>query len=256
MRGFGIKPKQTVKELTGFILKTVKSRGFGKVILGLSGGMDSAVVAYLSRLALGENNVIGVIMPWGRFSRGSARDAKRLARILKIKTRSIDISDMIDAYFAKVKDADNIRRGNKMARERMSVLYDLSKKYEALVIGTSNKTELLLGYGTVYGDTACALNPVGGLYKTQLKSLAEYLGLPSYIINKTPTAGLWPGQTDEDELGYRYKDIDKLLFYMLDKKLKERALLKKGFDKEFILDIRKRIKDNRFKSELPVIARI
>lgn len=256
MKNFRIDPKKIVNKLTSFISKTVESKGFNKVILGLSGGVDSAVVAYLSQRALGADNVIGVIMPYGRLSRKSLQDAKRVAKILKIKTQYIDISYMIDTYFAKIKDADNIRRGNKMARERMSILYDLSKKYDALVIGTSNKTEILLGYGTIYGDTACALNPIGDLYKIQLRSLAKYLGIPAYIVDKTPTAGLWAGQTDEDELGYRYEDIDGLLFSMVDKKLTDGALLRKGFDKRFILDIRKRIRDNRFKSQLPVIAKV
>ena len=126
-----------------------------------------------------------------------------------------------------------------MARERMSILYDLSKKYQALVIGTSNKTEILLGYGTIYGDAACAINPVGDLYKTQLKALARYLGLPPAILNKIPSAGLWSGQTDEEEIGHRYEDIDKLLYFMIDKRLNNRALSKKGFSEEFILDIKK-----------------
>lgn len=256
MKDFRIDPGKIVNKLTGFISKTVKSKGFGRVILGLSGGIDSTVVAYLCKRALGADNVVGVIMPYGGLSRKSVQDAKRLAGMLKIRTEYIDISPIIDTYFTKAKDADKIRRGNKMARERMSILYDLSKKYNSLVIGTSNKTEILLGYGTIYGDIACALNPIGGLYKTQLKSLARYLGIPSYITNKVPTAGLWPRQTDEDELGYRYADIDRLLFLIVEKGLSNRALLKKGMDKQFILEIRKRIRDNRFKSQLPIIAKV
>lgn len=256
MRNFKINPGQTVRKITSFISRAVKSKGFDKVILGLSGGLDSSVVAYLSKKALGPDNLIGVIMPYGRLSHQSTQDAKKVAKILKVKTRYIDISHMIDAYFAKVRDADNIRRGNKMARERMSILYDLSKEYNALVIGTSNRTERLLGYGTIHGDTACGLNPIGDLYKSQLKSVAKHLGVPSLIIGKRPTADLWPGQADEDELGYRYEDIDKLLFLMVDKRLSNKALLKEGFDKRFILDIRKRIRGNRFKSQAPAVCRL
>jgi NAD+ synthase len=256
MKEFKIKPKDIEEKLINFISRTVRAKGFDKVIIGLSGGLDSSTVACLAKKALGEDNVIAVIMPYGRLSQPGERDGKKLARMLRLKTEYVDISHMVDAYFSKVKYMDNVRKGNKMARERMSILYDLSKKYNALVIGTSNKTEILLGYGTLYGDTACALNPIGGLYKTQLKPLAKYLGLPAYIRDKVPTAGLWHGQTDEDELGYRYKDIDRLLFFMVDKRLTDRQLLKKGFSRKFVSDIRKRIKDNRFKCKLPKIARI
>ena len=256
MKNFNIKLKTISAKLLDFISKATASKNFSKVILGLSGGLDSSVVAYLSQKALGRGNVIGVIMPYGRLSRKSTQDARRIAKLLKIKTEYIDIKPMIDAYFKKTSCKDNIRCGNKMARERMSILYDLSKKYNGLVIGTSNKTERLLGYGTIYGDSACAINPVANLYKTQLKNLAKYIGVPADIITKAPTAGLWSGQTDEDELGYRYKDIDRLLFYMVDKRLNNKALLKKGFKARFISDIRKRIKNNRFKSQLPVVAKL
>jgi NAD+ synthase len=249
-------PRRTVDRLTSFISKEAGRRGFDKVIVGISGGLDSSCVAYLCKRALGAENVIGVIMPYGRLSRQSVDDAKKIARILNIRTECIDISPMIDAYFTKEKNASYIRRGNKMARERMSILYDLSKRYHALVIGTSNKTERLLGYGTIYGDMACAINPIGALYKTQLRTIARYLKIPHYIIDKAPTAGLWHGQTDEAELGYRYKDIDRLLFFMVEERLTDKALIKKGFSKKFIQDIRKRIRGNSFKGRSPLIAKI
>jgi NAD+ synthase len=138
----------------------------------------------------------------------------------------------------------------------MSILYDLSQAYSALVIGTSNKTERILGYGTIHGDCACAVNPIGALYKTQVRELAEYLGVPSYIIKKPPSAGLWHGQTDEEEIGYTYSDIDKLLFLMIDNKVKNKKLIEEGFSEVFIKDMRYRISKNRFKSQLPVIAKI
>ncbi|NQT95691.1 MAG: NAD+ synthase [Candidatus Omnitrophica bacterium] len=252
-----MKSREMSRKLISFIKKTVASKGFSRVILGLSGGLDSSIVAFLSVKALGKDNVIGVLMPYGRFSKKSVADAKKIARILKISTTEhVDISPMVNAYFKKEKSTCHIRRGNKMARERMSILYDLSKKHNALVIGTSNKTEALLGYGTLHGDCAWALNPIGNLYKTQLRSLAKDIGIPSFVINKPPTAGLWDGQTDEDELGYTYDDIDKLLFLIIDKRLDNKELVKKGFDKEFISDIRIRIKNNKFKLQPPMVAKI
>jgi NAD+ synthase len=256
MRYYNIKPKIVAKKLIDFISDVTASKGFGKVVLGLSGGLDSTVVAYLSKAALGKENVIGILMPYGRLSNEASQHAGKIIKILKIRTERVDITQMIDAYFKKIKTPDNIRRGNKMARERMSILYDLSEKYNSLVIGASNRTELLLGYSTVYGDSACAINPVGSLYKTQLKCLARYLRIPSYILNKPPSADFWHGQTDEDELGYMYEAIDKLLFFMFDKRLANSELVQKGFSPGFIQDIRKRIKRNRFKSQLPVAAKL
>lgn len=255
MADLGLDPKRTVTKLKRFIVDTLRSKGFDRVILGLSGGIDSTVVAYLAQAALGASNVIGVIMPYGRLSVDSTKDARYISDILKVKTEKIDISPMIDAYFSRHKDADGIRRGNKMARERMSILYDLSKRHNALVIGTSNKTERLLGYGTMYGDTVCALNPLGELYKTHVRQIARYLSVPKRIIDKTPSAGLWKGQTDEDELGYRYADIDRLLSLMVDRKMADSKLIQKGFKRKFIADIRTKIIENRFKSEPIPVAR-
>jgi NAD+ synthase len=256
MRGLGIKPRLITKRLKSFISGTMSAKGFSKAVLGLSGGLDSAVTAYLCVAALGKDNITGIIMPYARSFSDSVYHAEKIARILKIKTELVDIRPMVDAYFKKDKSTDNLRRGNKMARERMSILYDLSRRYNALVIGTSNRTEILLGYGTIHGDCACALNPIGGLYKTQLRVLAQYLGVPSYIINKPPSAGLWHGQTDEGEIGYAYSKIDELLFFMIDKKMNDKRLIAKGFDETFIRYIRDRIRKNTFKSRPPVIAKI
>lgn len=256
MEDFNIKPDIVAEKLMDFICDTVRAKGFSSVVMGLSGGLDSTVVAYLAKASLGKEHVFAVLMPYGRLSREGLNHAKRIVKILNIKAETIDISPMVDAYFKKARVQDKTRRGNKMARERMSILYDLSEKYKALVIGTSNRTELLLGYGTVHGDCACALNPIGSLYKTQLKAVAKYMGVPSYVIDKPPSAGLWHGQTDEEELGYAYEDIDKLLFFMIDKKLTGKQLEEKGFNGNFVHDIRERIKNNRFKSELPVIAKL
>ncbi len=256
MKSFNIKSRIVAKKLVDFIAYTAVSKGFKKVLLGLSGGLDSTVVAYLSQAALGKNNVTGILMPYGRLSQQALQHAGKIARILSIESECIDIKQMVDAYFKKISISDNTRRGNKMARERMSILYDLSEKYNALVIGTSNRTELLLGYGTIHGDCACALNPIGGLYKTQLRSLAKYIGVPSYILDKPPSANLWHGQTDEDDLGYMYEDIDKLLFFMIDNSLSDEELVKRGFDGNFVHDMRERMHNNSFKLELPVVAQL
>jgi len=246
---------KTKTQLVNFIRNTVHDAGFGRVVLGASGGVDSATVAYLSEEALGADNVIAAILPYDDIDPDGARLANAVIDKLKIKKYVVDITPMVDAYFKNFPEADNIRRGNKMARERMTILYDLSKKENALVIGSGNKTESLLGYCTLYGDTACALNPLANLYKTQIYALAKYLGVPEEIIKKKPTAGLWKGQTDEGEMGCAYSDVDRLLPLMVDAKLTDSELEKEGFDKKFIDSIRKRIKASEFKRKLPEVPR-
>jgi NAD+ synthase len=152
--------------------------------------------------------------------------------------------------------ADNIRRGNKMSRERMSILYDHSQYLKAIVIGTTNKTEYLLGYGTVYGDSACGINPIGDLYKTHIRQMAIEYGIPEEIINKKPSADLWCGQTDEDELGFKYEDVDKLLFLMIEKKYSINKLIDCGFSKDFIKKVTYLIRKNAFKRHTPPIPRV
>lgn len=247
-----INPGEVRNNLVRFIKKTVSGASFNKVMVGLSGGVDSAVVAYLSKEALGANNVIGAVLPYDKIDPGGIGFADTVIGELKIVKYVINISPVIDVYFKNFPEADNIRRGNKMARERMTVLYDLSKKENALVIGAGNKTEILLGYCTLYGDTACALNPLANLYKSQVYILAKHLGVPEAIIKRKPTAGLWTGQTDEGELGYAYSDVDRLLSLMIDEKLTDDKLMNEGFDKEFIDNIRKRIKESEFKRRLPI----
>ena len=250
------KIKGLKRYLIRFVKKTVKSHGFKKVILGLSGGVDSATVAYLSKEALGKTNVIAVIMPYRDVDPEGIKFASRLIKELGIKSYRVDISPMVDTYFKYFPNADRIRRGNKQARERMTVLYDLSKKENALVIGSGNKTEILLGYCTLYGDSACALNPLANLYKTEVYSLAKELGVPEAVIKRRPTAGLWKGQTDEGELGHSYADMDKLLHMMIDLKKSDSGLKKAGFDPRFIDDIKKRIKESEFKRRSTIIPLI
>jgi NAD+ synthase len=175
---------------------------------------------------------------------------------LGIEHLEIDISPQIDAYFERFPDADQKRRGNKMARERMTILYDQSLAWRALVIGTSNKTELLLGYGTIYGDMASAINPIGDLYKTQVWQLADAVGVPTAIVQKAPSADLWAGQSDETELGFQYRMVDQLLYYLVDRRYSVEELKRQGFDEAFITDIVRRVRENQYKRRLPVIAKL
>ncbi len=244
------------KILVDFIKKETTRFGLNKAVIGVSGGVDSAVSAYLSAEALGPENVLGVIMPYKTSSPESIEDAKLVISNLGIKSEFIDITPMCEPYFEKFPDMDNIRRGNVMARMRMIILYDLSAREKALVIGTSNKTELLLGYGTIYGDMASAINPLGDLYKTQVWQLAEELGVPRKIIEKKPTADLWVGQTDEDELGISYKVADKLLYFMIDERKTDDELVELGFERRLVERIRFMVQRNQFKRRPPVIAKI
>jgi NAD+ synthase len=256
MRKLKIDTAKVKQKLIRFIRNQTKNAGFAKVLVGLSGGLDSSLVVYLSCLALGKEDVFALILPYKTTSSESLNHAKLIARKYQVKTRFIDITTQIDAYFKDFPDADKIRRGNKMARERMSILYDQSKELNALVVGTSNRSELLLGYGTIYGDIACGFNPLGSLYKTQVRQLAKDLGLPLQIVQKTPTAGLWPGQSDEKELGLTYAQADRLLYYLVDKRFSDRKLAGLGFKKGFIQKVKSRIADNAFKLHTPPIAKI
>src|SRR6202022_1679284 len=186
----------------------------------------------------------------------SKSDALQVVQQLGIHHLEIDISRQIDAYFENFPQADQKQRGNKMARERMSILYDQSWAWRALVIGTSNKTELLLGYGTIYGDMASAINPIGDLYKTQIWQLADALGVPTTIVQKAPSADLWAGQSDETELGFQYRMIDQLLCYLVERRYSVEEVKKLGFDEAFITDITRRVRDNQYKRRLPLIAKL
>lgn len=247
----------TVKKiLVEFIRDEVTNTGFSKGILGLSGGVDSSVAAFLTAEALGKNNVVAVLMPYKTSSPDSRQDAEAVIQLLGIRHEVVDISPLVDGYLDGNRDADKVRKGNVMARQRMIVLYDISHREQGLVIGTSNKTEILLGYGTLFGDTACAINPIGDLYKTQVWQLAEALGVPKNIVEKKPSADLWQGQTDEGELGFAYKAVDRLLYSMIDERRDTDELIALGFEKNFILKVRNLVQVNQFKRLPPLIAKI
>ena len=242
--------------LVGFIREEVCKVGVRKAVLGLSGGIDSALVAFLAAEALGPENVHAFVMPYRTSNPESEAHALIAAEQLGIHCQVVEITPMVDAYFSRYPDADNMRRGNKMARERMTVLYDHSASLSALVLGTSNKTELLLGYGTLFGDMASALNPIGDIYKTQVWQLSEEMGVPRVIIDKKPSADLWAGQTDEQELGFTYRQVDELLYCMVDLRMCREELVSKGFDPVFIDTIYNKIQNSHFKRRLPVIAKV
>lgn len=256
MSGLEINTDLVRRILVGFIANETRKVGFERGVVALSGGVDSAVVAYLASEAIGKENVTALWMPYKMSSAESERDAKEVVSNLGIQSLTVDITPMIDAYFERFPDASKLRRANKMARERMTIAYDHSARLNALVIGTSNKTELLLGYGTLHGDMASAINPIGDLYKTQLRQLARALGVPKQIIQKDPTADLWPGQTDEGELGFTYAEVDKLLYCMVDERYTDGELVAAGFDPKFIARIRQMVQRSHFKRMLPVIAKI
>ena len=244
------------KVLVRFIRDEIAKSGCGRALLGLSGGLDSAVCATLAARALGPKNVLGLIMPYGASSPRDVRDAVSLARRLRIRHETIDISPQIDAYFTVHPTEDRVRRGNKMARERMSVLYDRSAQEGGLVLGTSNKTELLIGYGTIFGDMACALNPMGDLYKTQVRELARHLGVPASIRAKAPTAGLWPGQTDEGEIGLSYEEIDAILCGLVEGRQSRKELVAAGHRPAAVDRVLRRVRASEFKRKLPPIAKL
>jgi len=240
------------EKIIAFIRSYCKDSGFSKGIIGLSGGVDSSLVAYLAVEALYKDNVIGAMMPYKTSRDDSLEDGKLIAEILKIKYYTRDITPMVDAYFNTYDpDADRLRKGNMKARMRMCTIYDLAAQERALVLGTGNRTELLLGYVTQYGDGACALEPLGCLYKTEVWKLAEMVGVPQQIVEKTPTADLWEGQTDEGELGLTYQHADEILYNILEKNISIDQLVNMGFEKHDVIHIIDIMNRNRFKQTVP-----
>lgn len=242
--------------LTQFISSETRRAGFARVVVGLSGGLDSAVAASLAARALGRRGVIAVLMPYRTSHPSSLADARALVRRLGIRSEEVEITPMVEPYFARFPRADRVRRGNRMARERMNVLYDMSARHRALVLGTSNKTELLLGYGTLFGDMASAINPIGDLYKTQVRQLAEHLRVPAAIRRKPPSADLWEGQTDEGEVGASYAAIDGILFMLFDEWMRIDEVAAAGFDARLVRKVHRNVRASQFKRRPPVVAKV
>ncbi len=237
-----------------FIRGAVEDAGLAGAVVGISGGVDSATAAGLAAAALGPENVTGLWLPYR--DGGDRADAYAVMEHFGISSREVSIAPMVDAYLAQAGDVDEVRRGNVCARVRMLVLFDQSKAGDALVMGTGNKTELLLGYFTLFGDGACSLAPLADLYKGQVYLLAEALGVPANIIAKTPSAGLWPGQTDEGELGISYAEVDRYLYYLVEKGEGPAELRERGFDAAFQRHVVGLINRNLFKRKVPLIAHV
>jgi NAD+ synthase len=243
------------KMLVAFLREETAKSGHKRVVVAVSGGIDSAAVAALACEAFGPRQVTALFMPYKTSSAESAEHARLIAQRFGFTLEEVDITAQVDAYFAKLGEVDRVRRGNKMARERKSIEYDRSWP-DGLVLGTSNKTELLLGYGTRYGDMACDLNPVGDLYKTQLRELAVLLGVPDVVVRKPPTADLWVGQTDEGELGFTYAQADLVLYHLIDRRLRPADLIAAGFDASLVHGIRERVRKSHYKRVMPLIAKV
>ena len=257
--------------MVGFIRGQLRQAGFERALLGLSGGIDSAVVAFLAAEAIGSERLLCVLMPYRTSSSESLDDARAVVERLGCAHRVVDITRVVDGYFGTAGEAgepvpgalgaegaaaSTLRRGNFMARARMAVLYDLSATWGGLVVGTGNKTEVLIGYTTHFGDDACAFDPVGDLYKSQLRQVAVDMGVPDRIIAKPPTADLWPGQTDEAEVGFSYAEVDRLLYWMVDRRRSPDELAERGFDPAFVERVSRMVAVNEFKRQVPPIAKL
>lgn len=242
--------------LTGFIKSEVSRVGFKRAIINLSGGLDSALSCALAAEALGAENVLALRLPYRTSSRDSLDHAQLMIDKFKVQSETIDITAMVDPLIERDSEMSNTRKGNIMARSRMIVLYDQSEAFKALPIGTSNKTEILLGYSTMWGDMASAINPIGDLYKTQVRQLSHALGIPSAIVDKPPSADLWVGQTDEGELGFTYEEVDKLLFLIVDQRYSAQECIEEGFNENFVHSVLARVRRNQFKRMMPPIAKV
>jgi NAD+ synthase len=248
-------PDLVLPILEAFVRHEVERAGFRRAIVGLSGGIDSAVSAALVVRALGAGQALLVLMPHRVSSPESVSDARLVAELLGVKPLDVPITGMTEGYAAWA-GLDRTRAGNLMARMRMAVLYDLSAEHRALVVGTSNKTELLLGYGTLHGDLASAINPVGDLYKSQLRQLAAALGLPEPVLKKAPSADLWQGQTDEADLGVDYATADAILFRLVDERKTVAQTAAEGFEEELVRRLWERVRANEYKRHPPVICKL
>lgn len=250
-----IDPEKTVQDLVEFIKTAFANAEFSRAVIALSGGVDSSTSFVLVVQALGKDNVFPLLLPYGDLNHQGVVDAKRVIDeydIPKSHISTINIKPFVDPILALDGSIDNVRRGNIMARTRMILLFDAVKKQNALVIGTENKTEHLLGYFTRFGDEASDIEPLRNLYKTQVYQLAKYLGVPQQVLTKKPTAGLWEGQTDEGEFGFTYKDADEILYQLYDEKKSLDEVVAMGFDSSLIEKVQSWVSKNSFKHSLPI----
>lgn len=242
--------------LTGFLRSEITRAGFTRAVVNLSGGLDSSVSCALAAEALGPENVLALRLPYKTSSPDSLEHAQLVIDQLGVQSLTIPITEMVDPLIARFPEMNHVRRGNIMARVRMIIAYDQSEAFGGLVVGTGNKTEILLGYTTLYGDSACALNPIGDLYKTQVRQLARALAIPEVILAKPPSADLWLGQTDEGELGFTYDEVDRLLYLLVDQRYSPQECVEAGFDEAFVRKVIERVRRSQFKRILPPIAKL
>jgi NAD+ synthase len=242
--------------LKTFLRDEIRKVGVERAVIGLSGGIDSALACYLAAQAIGAHNVYAVQLPYRTSAPDSLEHARLVVEALGVQSETVEITDMVDPLIARTPDITPLRKGNLMARARMIVLYDRSAAQRGLVVGTSNKTELLLGYGTLFGDMASALNPIGDLYKTQVRQLARALGVPQPIVDKPPSADLWIGQTDEAEMGLTYAEVDQLLYLLVDERYSPEEAIEAGFDRSYVERVWKLIRTMQFKRRGPLIAKL
>jgi NAD+ synthase len=248
---------ETVENLLVYFIKdTIYKNHFKNGIVGVSGGIDSAVALALTQRALGSQHTFALLMPYKLSSKDSLEDGKKICEQLEIAYEIIDISPSVDAYFDCFPTDNKVLLGNKCARERMSVLYDFSARKKALVVGTSNKSEMLIGYSTLYGDSAAAFLPLGDLYKTQVFQLARHLNIPESIIKKKPSADLWKNQTDEGEIGVTYKELDEILYFLIDCRLREEEIEKSGYSRETIQKIKRMVVNSQYKRTMPPVCKM
>jgi NAD+ synthase len=242
--------------LVNFLREEITRVGMQRAVVGLSGGIDSALSCFLAAEALGPENVLAVRMPYRTSSQESLDHAQLVIDQLGVQALTVEITDLADGLIRQFPDMNNLRKGNIMARSRMIVLYDQSVQFGGLVVGTGNKTEIMLGYSTLYGDSAHALNPIGDLYKTQIRQLSAAVGVPTPILDKAPSADLWPGQTDEAEMGLTYERADQLLYLLVDQRYKPEECVEAGFDPDFVKLVVERVRRNHFKRLMPLVAKV